>query len=83
MIARVIRDSNSAGAMPDYEFQMVDSKGECFKSEQISLSDIQSAWQRAFEMAKDADTGSEVRVLDENDKIVIALGAFKGVSPKS
>jgi hypothetical protein len=68
--------------MPEYQFQMIDGGGHCFKADKVSLPDELSAWQRAFSMAQGAAPGSEVRVVDEQEKIIFALGAFGGPAAK-
>jgi hypothetical protein len=61
---------------------LVSKDCETLGRESASLPDEQAARDWALAVARGAEAGSEVRVLDEHGRLIFALAAFAGQPPK-
>lgn len=63
--------------MPDYEFCLIGRDGSRLFRERHPAADLESVWGRVFRIAElNSKQGKQIRVLDDQGRIVIGIGAM-------
>jgi hypothetical protein len=64
-------------AVPYYEFCLIGGDGSRLSHERHSAADLETVWGRVFRMAAlESKPGKQIRVLDDQGRIVIGIGAM-------
>jgi hypothetical protein len=60
-----------------YEFCLIGGDGSRLSRERHPAADLESVWGRVFRMAElESKPGKQIRVLDDQERIVIGIGAM-------
>jgi hypothetical protein len=63
--------------MAYYEFCLIGGDGSRLSCERYPAADLDSVWGRVFRMAElESKRGKQIRVLDDQGRIVIGIGAM-------
>jgi hypothetical protein len=63
--------------VPYYEFCLIAGDGGRLRHERRLAADLDTIWGRVFRMAElESEVGTQIRVLDEEGRIVIGIGAI-------
>jgi hypothetical protein len=63
--------------VPYYEFCLIGGDGSRLSRECHPAADLETVWARVFRMAElDGKRGKQIRVLDDQGRIVIGIGAM-------
>jgi hypothetical protein len=73
----VTRASGRGSAVPYYEFCLIGGDGSRLSRERHPAADLDTVWGRVFCMAElEGKQGKQIRVLDDQGRIVIGIGAI-------